>query len=428
MTGKKPPELSFFARKPGGNSLPCQSISSINKTSSGMSLYRKTTLSLWIATTITGISVLAEAQEGGSGFTYGLDAELRHDDNIYRAETRETSSLILEASPFIRATFVNKGNSYQLGYRLNKAEYFDSSADSYDDHEFSADMNHRFTSRQALTATLKHQLLTEQRGTGFSEEANALVDGPDDYDATEFAATYFIGAPSARARMELNAEHNILSFDSSYVDDTRDYDATQLGALLRYRVGARTDLLAEYRNLAVRYDNTPLDGLGQPIDLDSDEDYYLVGIGWELSAKTRGEIKVGQSERDYDGFSSSDGHWEVELEWRPLSYSEWILNTGRESLETYGTGRFINVKRHMLTWNHAWSGRVSSKLQFGLSEDRYEDSTRSDDQTFWHAELFYEPNNWLNLSAGYAYGENDSNFQLVNYERNVLFIKTAVEF
>ena len=393
-----------------------------------MSLHRKALIPAWIAASITGISAPTLAQEGGSGLAYGIDAELRYDDNIYRSETRETDSLILEASPFVKATFIRGGNSYQLGYRLNKAEYFDASADSYDDHEFSAEMNHRFTARQALTARIKHQLLTEQRGTGFSEEPNLLVDGPDDFDATEFAATYFIGAPSARARVELNAEHNILSFDSSYVGDTRDYDSTQLGALLRYRVGARTDLLAEYRNLAVRYDNTPLDVLGQPIDLDSDEDYYLVGIGWELSAKTRGEVKVGQSERDYDGFSSSNGHWEVELEWRPLSYSEWILNTGRESLETYGTGRFINVKKHVLTWNHAWSGRVSSKLQFGLTEDVYEDSTRTDDQTFWHAELFYEPATWVSLSAGYSYGENDSNFRLVNYERNVLFIKTAVEF
>ncbi|KJS08347.1 MAG: hypothetical protein VR73_05865 [Gammaproteobacteria bacterium BRH_c0] len=379
------------------------------------------------AIAILGLSPLTLGQESASGLSYGLDSELRYDDNIYRSESSEKASFILAASPFVKATFLNQGNSYQVGYRLNYAEYFSASADSYDDHEFSADINHRFTTRQAINAKVSHKLLTEQRGTGFSEEPNTLVRSPDDYDATQFAFTYFIGAPQARARVELNATRDVLSFDSSYVGDTRDYKADQLGALLRYRVGARTDLLAEYRNLNVSYDNTPLDANGQPFDLDSDEDYYLAGISWELTAKTRGEVRVGRSERDYDDFSSSNTHWEAELEWRPLSYSEFVLTSGRESLETYGTGRFINVKKHSLAWNHAWRGRVSTKLQAGVTNDDYEDSSRRDDQTFWLAEVFYEPRTWLKLSGGVAYNENDSNFELVNYERNLVFIKANVE-
>ena len=387
-------------------------------------------LPMLIMTTATvGMSSVVYAQGEGSGLSYGIDAELRYDDNIYRAETGEKDSFILEASPFVKATFLNQGNSYQLGYRLNYADYFSASADSYDDHEFSVNIDHRFTTRQAINASLSHKLLTEQRGTGFSEEPNTLVRGPDDFDQTRYALTYFIGAAEARARVELNASRDVLDFDSSYVGDTRDYKADQLGVLLRYRVGARTDLLAEYRNLAVRYDNTPFNESGLPINLDSDEDYYLGGIAWELSAKTRGEIRLGRSDRKYDdgNFSSANTHWEVELEWRPLSYSEFVLNTGRESLETYGSGRFINVKKHSLAWNHAWRGRVSSKVQIGLTEDAYEDSSRRDDQFFWLAALFYEPRNWLNLSAGMSYSENDSNFTPVNYERNVVYIKASVE-
>lgn len=379
---------------------------------------------------LLALSMAALAQQNGrAGFSYGIDVELLHDDNIYRAESGEESSLILEASPFITATLMNKGNSYQLGYRLNYAEYFSSSADSYNDHEFDLGVNHRFTSRQALQASLSHKLLTEERGTGFSEEPNDLVRSPDDFEATRFDLTYLIGAPTARSRVELNARRDLLDFDSSYVDDTRDYRSDLLGVLFRYRVGARTDILAEYRKQFVRFDNTPLDANNQAINLDSEEDYYLGGIAWELSAKTRGEVRVGQSEREYDDgrFSDSGTHWEAEVEWQRRSYSVFVLKTGRESLETFGTGRYIDVKRHSLTWNHAWRGRISSRLEAGLMDDSYRDSNRRDDQFYWQAILFYEPATWLKMSGGYTYWENDSNFSPVDYERNVFFVRASVE-
>lgn len=370
------------------------------------------------------------AQEAGSGFSYGLDTELRYDDNIYRAETREKGSFILEASPFVTATWMNQGNSYQVGYRLNYAEYFSSGRDSYDDHEFTLDVNHRFTGRQAINAGITHRLLTEQLGTGFSQFAEDIARGPDDYQTTQYQLTYMLGAPTARTRIDLNASRDVLDFDSSFVGNTRDYKADQFGAVLRYRIGARTDLLAEYRNLRVRYDNRPLDETGAPINLDSDEDFFLAGVAWELTARTRGEVRIGRSERDYkDGrFSESGAHWEAELEWRPRSYSSFVLTTARESLETYGTGRFINTKRHDLSWNHAWRGRLSSRIQLGLIEDDYEDSTRKDDQFYWGASLFYEPVNWMELSGGISYWENDSNFNTLSYDRNLYYIRANIEF
>ncbi|MGD9660807.1 MAG: outer membrane beta-barrel protein [Porticoccaceae bacterium] len=375
-------------------------------------------------------SLCAQSIEDDVGLSYGMDAELRYDDNIFRSEAGKVDSTIVEAAPFVKATLYNKGNTYQASYRLNYAEYFDSSEDSYDDHEFALNLNHRFTSRQAVAAQVKHSLLTEQRGTGFSEEPNILVSDPDSFDVTIYDFTYFLGAPSADLRFELNANRNEYDFDSSFVGDTRDYKADQLGALMRYRVGARTDLLLEYRNLDLSYDNVPVDFQGQPLNLDSNEDYYLVGVAWEMTAKTKGQAKVGHSARDYDenGFSSSDLHWEVEVSWRPKTYSEVIFNTGRASLETYGSGLFINTRKHVLAWAHAWNSRLSSRIEAGITEDDYEDSVRSDDQSHFQMGLSYELFNGLRFGAGYKYHENDSNFAVVNYEQNVFYINTSIEF
>lgn len=367
--------------------------------------------------------------EGQPGLQYGLSADLRYDDNIYLAEAGAVDSTILEAVPFVRATLYNKGNTYQAGYRLNHAEYFDASDDSYDDHELLADINHRFTARQAVAVNAAYRLLTEERGTGFSEEPNPVVDGPDDYVQKEFGFKYLLGMPSADLRFELSAAREMLDYDSSYVGDTRDYQADTLGAQARYRLGGRSDLILEYVKLDVTYDNTPLDSDGQPLDLDSSEDQIMAGIGWEMTAKTRGEVKVGHSARDYstEDFSTSDFHWEAEVEWRPKSYSGVTLRAARSSQETNGAGLFVNSKTYDIAWNHGWTGSLTSEIGGGVITDQYEASERTDDRVFMGAGLGYDYATWLNFMLGYRYQENDSNVILVNYEQNVLYLKVAVE-
>jgi hypothetical protein len=391
---------------------------------------------LWVVVSIcSSISLLfsgsAVGQEGEeAGFQYGLDSELRYDDNIFWSDNNETDSWILEAVPFVRAVLFNDGNTYQLEYQLNHAEYFDSSEDTYTDHSVIADVNHRFTHRQAVAAQLGYKMLTERRGTGFSEEPNGVVDSPDDYEHINLDFTYYLGVPTAALRFELYAKHNQLDFDSSYVGDSRDYRSNLFGAVSRYRIGARTDLELEYRRLIVSYDNTPLDFNGNPLDLDSDEDYLLAGVSWEMTARTKGEVKIGHSKRDFDneGFSSSDFHWEANVEWRPKSYSRFILKTARISQETFGSGLYVNSQSYDLSWLHSWSGRLRSEIKVGMIDDTYEDSLRDDDRVYWGAQIGYDYASWLALEAGYDYRENDSTFDLVNYERNLMYIRALVEF
>lgn len=379
--------------------------------------------------TQTELSV-AQDGSGNAGFEYGLTAELSYDDNIFLSDTAETDSWVLEALPYIRGTMYSEGNTYQLQYLMDHAEYFDSSEDTYTDHNFTLDINHRFTHRQAIVAEAAYKLLTERRGTGFSEEPNGVVNGPDDYDHLKLGLRYLLGVPTATLRFEIFGKYNQLDFSSSYVGDTRDYASSELGVQSRYRVGARTDLLLEYRRLMVSYDNVPLDFSGNALNLDADEDYLLAGVAWEMTAKTKGEVKIGQSKRDFDegGFSNSDFHWEANLEWRPKSYSKFILSSSRISQETYGSGLYVNSQSYDLSWLHSWSGRFRSEVTLGVIEDVYEDSLRTDDRLFWQATAGYDYASWLIFELGYRYRENDSTFQEVNYEQSTLFLKGAVEF
>ncbi|GIX30247.1 MAG: hypothetical protein KatS3mg124_0719 [Porticoccaceae bacterium] len=367
---------------------------------------------------------LGEGGSGGRGLEYGLHSELRYEDNIYYAERGEVDSWIAEARPWVRATLYHRGNTYQALYRLRREEFLDSGDDSHTDHELQANLNHRFTPRHAVGVEAGYALLTERRGTGFSEEPNALVDGPDDYRRAHADLVWFLGVPSAPLRFELSARHRTLQFDSSYVGHTRDYRWNQLGALARYRIGARTDLLLEYRRAEVDYFDRPRDFSGRLLNLDAREDDYLAGVAWEMTAKTRGSVRIGESRRNYRGEPYSDGtaHWEVELEWRPRSYSRLALKTARASQETHGSGLFIDSRRHELAWTHAWSGRLNSELAGGYLEDDFAASRRVDDRYFFRAQLGYEYAEWLRFRLGYQYWENDSTLPVVDYRQNAFFL------
>ena len=373
---------------------------------------------------------LGQEGTGNAGLEYGLAAELRYDDNIFLSDTVEIDSWILQALPYVRGTLFSDGNTYQLQYLMDHAEYVDSSEDTYTDHNLTLDINHRFTHRQAIVAEAAYRRLTERRGTGFSEEPNGIVDSPDDYDHMNLGLRYLLGVPTAALRFEFFGKYNQLDYSSSYVGDSRDYSSAELGVQSRYRIGARTDVLLEYRRLMVGYDNVPLDFDGNALNLDSDEDYFLAGVAWEMTAKTKGEVKIGQSKRDFDEgeFSNSDFHWEANIEWRPKSYSKFILSSGRISQETYGSGLYVNSQSYNLSWLHSWSGRLRSELLVGIVEDVYEDSDRTDDRNFWGAQVGYDYAPWLAFDLGYRYRENDSTFDEVNYKQNSLFLKASVEF
>lgn len=368
------------------------------------------------------------AEDGG--FSLSIDSELRYDDNIYSSDTYEVDSTVLEVRPELVFAILNNGNAYGARVNVNHAEYFDSSSDSYTDHEFSLFLNHRFNSANAIDASASYARVTEKIGTGFSESSSYLfLDGPDDYDVNTYDFIYHLGRPGATIRLDLSASRSEHDFDSSFVGNTRDYERDTLGATLFYRAGGRTDLFVEYRNGDTSYDNTPLDGFNNAINLDSTEDYYLVGMQWEATAKTTGVVRLGSLSRDQDSGESNDSfHWEAQVSWEPLTYSKWTLATSQSNEESNGPGLFIDTSEYTLAWGHNWTSRISSQIDASFATRDYEEDSRSDDETAYGVKLNYNANHWLDLGLGYRFHSRDSSEVILDYDRNVLFLDGKVTF
>ena len=109
---------------------------------------RKTYLALVIPALLTSANSLAQEpasiELGGFDLVPSLKYKLAHDNNITRSDTDEISSWISTISP--EAVLLNNfgANRVQVGYRLERANYFSSQRDNYTDHFLNAQLDYEF--------------------------------------------------------------------------------------------------------------------------------------------------------------------------------------------------------------------------------------------------------------------------------------------
>ncbi len=131
-------------------------------------------------------------------------------------------------------------------------------------------------------------------------ESRTDPDAPTTGDPVEYDSSYFqLAAEHAfnRFRVSVAAAQSGQDFDG--VQNFRDYDERSLTGRLEAEVSPRIGLLLQATADERDYDNTPA--------LNSDGQTYLVGATINLTDLMRGEVAVGQFERDYDSGISTDG-------------------------------------------------------------------------------------------------------------------------
>lgn len=353
----------------------------------------------------------------------GIDQ--RYDDNIFSQASDEEDSWVTVIKPAVSATADFGSVEVELAYQHTAGYYDNSSDDNFNDNRLEANLSWELNHRNQLDLKAIYNDSHEDRGTGFSEGVGAGgIDEPDTFEETTVDAKYTYGGDTSRGRLVLNLANYSKDF-TNHRDLTRgrDRDDFKTGATFLWRVGGKTDVLAEVRRTDIDYVSDPADVVGVFDTLDSVATKYLLGVTWEATAKTQGSIKVGQAKKDFDDSDRDDfsgTSWEVGVQWAPKTYSVLSLNTAREDRETNGTGNFIDAETFGLGWEHNWTDRFSSNVYYNLEQETYEDDAagREDDLTSYGVRFDYEMRRWLELGVSAVYSERDSNLNGFDFERN----------
>lgn len=374
----------------------------------------------------------ANFQAGPVFFTPILDTELGYVDNLLRSneDAIDTGYSILK--PRIQAWMGNGLSSYSLSWELANYTYFASHTDDFTDNTFNLDVHQAFNAKNELNVIGEYYIGHEERGTGLSQGIGEVIDSPVELDRSLLGADYTYGSKTAHGRLKLAALGR--SIDYQNFEETtqyRSYNQLQYGGTFFWRVGSKTDILAELRYLDTEYDKTnPGDPNGS---LNSGQFVYFVGVGWDASARVSGSIRVGAFNRSYESDSRRDEDsfsWEIDLTYKPRTYSRFNLESYRRSEETNGLGSAVNVNRTTLSWNHNWSARSNTVLILGGGQNDYVDSApeRKDDIFNAEARYNYAFRRWLDFGVGYRYEDRSSTLDLFDFGRNEVFVQADFSF
>lgn len=104
----------------------------------------------------------------------------------------------------------------------------------------------------------------------------------------DFLAVY---DPSEKFRFRLDYSNYALDYKDD-INDFRDRIDDSFAAYVFYKFKPKTSVFAEYEFADIQYDTNT--------DSDSTEERYYAGLEWEVTAKTKGRIKLGYIEKEFD--------------------------------------------------------------------------------------------------------------------------------
>jgi len=370
---------------------------------------------------------------------YGADLEPQfrleqgyRDNVLYRSEN-ELASWITIVNPEASLLMERGSVSFTGLLDIESGIYSDSPEDDYTDLLISGVADWDIDIRHALSLGLSRVDEHEDRGTAFS--AGSLGFGllePDTYQDTMVRGKYRFGALSAKGRLYFSLENRSREYSSRReVTQFRDRDVQNASGKFLWRVGGRTDALAEVRFAKTDY------SLKDPAanSLDNETRTYFIGASWDPTAKTEGSIRLGQSQIDFVSPLISDVSrvsWEISSRWSPKSYSTMNLKSARRAIDADGTGNFIDEKTLELSWKHAWTDRFRTTVSSRLIDRFYESddptATRDETATKLQFSMDYRIKRWSDVGFVVSHEEKDANILVYEYDSNfaALYLKLSL--
>ena len=417
---------------------------------------------LLLAATLTGTVAEAveptEYQLGDAGtIAPHLRFEFGNDNNPLRADEGSQEAAFLRLQPSVSYLAQRRNNQLTIGYEGDFYEYFqdfcpgevgvsrpgdclpgstDIDTASYQDHAVRLngflEVTSRVRARLRLSNTIQHQPL----GTGLSTNRDVLdeLTSPDDWRRTRASAELSYGASQARGELrgglrfidqELRTERDV-NLDAQSDTTVEPY------AQLLYRVGTRTQLFTGISQARVRDGISFTDG-GQVIQ-NLERDITRLSFGAELadSSVTSGSVSVIAVSEDFlaSGRQENFIAWDINLIWRPLTFSTVTINGGRET-ETGVFDDDISLTTNLgVNWVHFWRERFSSRVQFDytinddLDESLTADEIEEEEDTIitFRVEGNYNIRRWLDIGGFLRIDTRDGNTDDRDFERTVIGI------
>jgi hypothetical protein len=234
--------------------------------------------------------------------------------------------------------------------------------------------------------------------------------------------------PSPKFKIRLDYSHYFSKFDTN-VNEFRDRKDNSVAAYVFYRFMPKTFVFVEYERTDIEYDRRS--------DDDSYEDRYYTGIDWEISAKSKGQIKVGfltknfdeNDDRDQEDFSMA-----AQLQHAITPKSSVVFNAYQKYHETSMTDSYFVRTRgvgsaFLLRFTQKWSGAINASY----TQESYQGSGQNnnleerEDDTFGIGPgIKFDAKKWLVFEGGFHYTKRNSDNDIYDYENEMIYLRMKI--
>lgn len=346
-------------------------------------------------------------------------------DNIFLEHTNEKEDWTLVYIPGItvQIPFYQKRHLFQFDYRAEIIRHLDFSYYDMENHRASALFKFRFP--WGLDLTVGDEFI--KSATWPDYEGDSL----DDYFYNDFKieGVYKLGE---RYKLKMYYENVLKEFWDWTILDS--YIRNEAAIDLYYRFLPKTNVLIEYR--IFYHDNDDR----QYLSTDNLNNHVWVGLTWEPGARLKGEIKGGFVSRVYEEYGRDESTIGImaDLTYYLSNYLSFRLEGTREIIATEITNEDVFYGTHFIRTGGALSAKymfpflshgyhkVSAIAKGFYYDDEYREKGmftkyRHDSQYGGSAEINLEIWERLGIKAMYRFIDNDSNFEIENYQEHRFF-------
>jgi hypothetical protein len=232
----------------------------------------------------------------------------------------------------------------------------------------------------------------------------ATYDTPS--DKFKLAATY--------SNYDINYKDTIVSY--------RDRTDNSFGVSLFYKIRPKTSVFGEYDYSDIDFNSESTNN--------SVENRYYAGVQWDMTAKTRGTLKIGYMDKDFDVPSVEDqSGLSLELQTQiNLSPKRAIQVNGYRKFQEsdianassfLSTGIDIGLLQR---FSRKWTGDLS----FTYERNNYNGSGQTDDLIGFGPTIRFKARQWLIFDLGYSYSHNNSNLDFYSYTVHQIFFRATL--
>lgn len=359
-------------------------------------------------------------QFGGMTLNPYVNVEFQQDDNVLADADASVASGVILAQP--KLLMSGEGSSRKIGfyYTGQYARYMDSPKDDYQDHVFGFEGQQLLGTSAHIDFAADYSQNHENRGSGYSQGLGDSLAQPDLFANTRVEMNYVLGSSDSVGRFDIGVDalqHNFTTRES--ITETRDRNAYTGHAAFYLNLSEITSLLVEARYGQLDYAVDPTNN-----SLDSTEQRFFVGASWEMSALTKGSLRLGlqtkQFEEESRGVFAGLG-WEADIDWSPIRFMQVNLSSRGATEEPNGLGNYIESKGGSVSLKYELTQDFAIDLNSGLTKKDYQPLNVSEQIMSATMGADYALAKWLTVGGRFAFVSRDSEAaDDLDYQRRIV--------